>query len=93
MARLTIRRNGKTMQLNATRTVLSYRPDYKQVSFNDDHKDIELLKGNIGYVNMGSLSGNRIDKMFDTLMETKAIIFDIRKLSAGHSMGYCSKVN
>ena len=82
-ARLTIRRNGKTMQLNATRTALSYRPDYKQVSFNDDHKDIELLKGNIGYVNMGSLSRNRIDKMFDTLMQTKAIIFDIRNYPQG----------
>jgi C-terminal processing protease CtpA/Prc len=82
-ARLTVRRKGKTMQLNATRTVLSYKPDYKQVSFNDDHKDIELLKGNIGYVNMGSLSRHRIDKMFDTLMQTKAIIFDIRNYPQG----------
>ena len=83
LARLSIRRNGKTMQLNATRAVLRYRPDYKQVSFNDDHKDIELLKGNIGYVNMGSLSGKRIDKMFDTLIQTKAIIFDIRNYPQG----------
>ena len=87
LARLTIRRNGKTMQLNATRTVLGYKADYKQVSFNDDHKDIELLKGNIGYVNMGSLSGNRIDKMFDTLMQTKAIIFDIRNYPQGTAWG------
>jgi C-terminal processing protease CtpA/Prc len=87
LARLTIRRNGKTIPLNATRTVLSYRPDYKQVSFNDDHKDIELLKGNIGYVNMGSLSRNRIDKMFDTLMQTKAIIFDIRNYPQGTAWG------
>jgi C-terminal processing protease CtpA/Prc len=87
LARLTIRRNGKTMQLNATRAVLRYRPDYKQVSFNDDHKDIELLKGNIGYVNMGSLSGKRIDQMFDTLMQTKAIIFDIRNYPQGTAWG------
>jgi C-terminal processing protease CtpA/Prc len=87
LARLTIRRNGKTMQLNATRAVLRYRPDYKQVSFNDDHKDIELLKGNIGYVNMGSLSGKRIDHMFDTLMQTKAIIFDIRNYPQGTAWG------
>jgi C-terminal processing protease CtpA/Prc len=83
LAHLTILRNGKTMQLNAARTVLRYRPDYKQVSFNDDHKDIELLSGNIGYVNMGSLSRERIDKIFDTLMHTNAIIFDIRNYPQG----------
>jgi len=83
LVHLTILRGGKTMQLRATRTTSSYRPDYKLVSFNDDHKDIELLAGNIGYVNMGSLSRNRIDKMFDTLMNTKAIIFDIRNYPQG----------
>ena len=82
-AHFTIRRNGQTIQLSAMRTVLRYRPDYKLVSFNDDHKDIELLNGNIGYVNMGSLSRNRIDKMFDTLMHAKAIIFDIRNYPQG----------
>ena len=82
-AHLTIRRNGKTLQQTATRTVLGYRPDYKLVSYNDDHKDIELLNGNIGYVNMGSLSRQRIDQMFDTLMQTRAIIFDIRNYPQG----------
>ena len=83
LARLTIQRNGKTMQLTATRTTLTYRPDNKLVSFNDDHKDIELLPGDIGYVNMGSLSRERIDRMFDTLMSTKAIIFDVRNYPRG----------
>lgn len=80
---LTIHRDGKTMQLSAKRTVSGHRPDYKLVSFNDDHKDIELLPGNIGYVNMGALSKNRVDKLFDTLMNTKAIIFDIRNYPQG----------
>jgi len=83
LVHLTIERNGKTMQLNAPRTVLKYKPDYKRVSFNDAHKDIELLNGNIGYVNMGSLSRERIDKIFDTLMHTKSIIFDIRNYPQG----------
>jgi len=80
---LTIKRNGHTIKLNGVRTAFRYMPDHKQVSFNDDHKDIELLKGNIGYVNMGSLSRNRVDKIFDTLMQTKAIIFDIRNYPQG----------
>jgi len=71
------------LQQTATRTVLGYRPDYELVSYNDDHKDIELLNGNIGYVNMGSLSRQRIDQMFDTLMQTRAIIFDIRNYPQG----------
>ena len=87
LVRVTIQRNGKKMQLNATRVAPTYMPDYKQVSFNDDHKDIELLKGNIGYVNMGSLSQERIDKIFDTLMNTKAIIFDIRNYPKGTAWG------
>jgi C-terminal processing protease CtpA/Prc len=53
------------------------------VSFNDDHKDIELLNGNIGYVNMGSLARDRVDKIFDTLMHARAIIFDIRNYPQG----------
>jgi C-terminal processing protease CtpA/Prc len=83
LVHLTLQRNGKKIQLNAMRTLSRYRPDYKLVSFNDDHKDIELLNGNIGYVNMGSLSRERVDKIFDTLMQTKAIIFDIRNYPQG----------
>jgi C-terminal processing protease CtpA/Prc len=83
LVHFTIQRNGKTIRLNATRTVSGYRPDYKLVSFNDDHKDIELLNGNIGYVNMGSLARDRVDKIFDTLMHARAIIFDIRNYPQG----------
>ncbi|HEV8282962.1 MAG TPA: S41 family peptidase [Chitinophagaceae bacterium] len=80
---LTIMRNGKITKLNALRTQPAYLSDYDLVSFNDNHKDIEILKGNIGYVNMGLLTIGRIDKMFDTLMDTKAIIFDIRNYPKG----------
>ena len=83
----TITRNGKSIKLDAKRTMLSFQSNYKKIDFNDDHKDIELLPNNIGYVNMGSLTNDRVDKLFDTLMNTKAIIFDIRNYPKGTAWG------
>lgn len=81
--RFTVLREGKTIKLEAKRSSFTYLPDFKAVDFNDDHKDIELLKNNIGYVNMGSLSQERVNAIFDTFMQATAIIFDIRNYPRG----------
>ncbi len=38
----------------------------------------KILDGNIGYVDMGALKVKEIPEMMDSLMNTKAIIFDLR---------------
>ncbi len=52
-------------------------------SFNKVHKTVELLQGNIGYVNMGSLKQSMVDSVMNALIKTKAIIFDIRNYPQG----------
>ncbi len=42
-----------------------------------------ILKKNIGYVNMGKLLNNEVKEMMEGLLDTKAIIFDIRNYPKG----------
>ena len=43
----------------------------------------EVLRGNIGYADLGRLPVSRVDSMFERLKDTRAIIFDMR----GYPMG------
>lgn len=43
----------------------------------------KILNNNIGYVNMGALEKDDVSKMMKSLMNTKAIIFDIRNYPKG----------
>ncbi len=43
----------------------------------------KILDGNIGYVNMGVLKLGDVNKIMNSLMNTKAIIFDIRNYPQG----------
>ncbi|MBG9376143.1 hypothetical protein I5907_07850 [Panacibacter sp. DH6] len=83
IVQLSIQRKGRQIIIPATRSRSDFYPDYKTINFYNKHKDIEILPGNIGYVNMDILNTDRIDKLFDTLMHTKAIVFDIRNYPNG----------
>jgi C-terminal processing protease CtpA/Prc len=66
-----LQRNGK-MNLSAD-----------SISFNDNHKAVEELDQNIGYVNFLKLNQSMVPGMFKTLSKSKAIIFDIRNYPQG----------
>lgn len=42
-----------------------------------------IIDSNIGYINMGEITKNDVQKVLDTLINTKAIIFDIRNYLRG----------
>ncbi len=44
---------------------------------------------NVGYVNMGVLMSADVDEMYYNLINTSAIIFDIRNYPNGTAVGYC----
>ncbi|MDY3364417.1 S41 family peptidase [Riemerella anatipestifer] len=56
--------------------------DFKQEAKENKPK-YKILPQNIGYVNMGILEKKDVSKMMDSLMNTKAIIFDIRNYPKG----------
>jgi C-terminal processing protease CtpA/Prc len=51
--------------------------------FNKKHKTTELLPGNIGYINMGSLRQATVDSVMRAFGNTRAIIMDIRNYPQG----------
>lgn len=59
---------------------------YSYRTFNKEKKDEpkwKILENNIGYVNMGILEREDVPAMIDSLMNTKAIVFDIRNYPKG----------
>ncbi len=80
---LTLNRNGVRKNVELVRTGRNQAISRKNVDFNDDYPVFKKLEGNIGYVNMGSLKTGQVDSMFQSLMNTKAIIFDIRNYPNG----------
>ena len=66
-------------------------------NFKNDEKPEKwkILNGNIGYVNMGAIERDDVVTMMKKLMDTKAIIFDIRNYPQGtvhHIASYLNKV-
>ena len=59
-------------------TTLSARPTDKVMPPRDTTDLFRVLPGNIGYVNLMRLRTKDVDRMFDSLRTTKAIIFDMR---------------
>ncbi|RYZ27755.1 MAG: hypothetical protein EOP49_42045, partial [Sphingobacteriales bacterium] len=53
------------------------------LSFDKNRKTTEILPGNIGYIHMGKLRQPDVDSTMKALMNTKAIIFDIRNYPQG----------
>jgi C-terminal processing protease CtpA/Prc len=74
-AELVIERAGKT------RTVRL--PRERTTSTSDRGPAWRILDGGIGYVNLMSLERQQVPKMFDALIRTKAIVFDMRGYPKG----------
>ncbi|MEO9891691.1 S41 family peptidase [Aurantibacter sp.] len=74
--KIEITRNGKT-SLKSIKRYLFKDFKYKAESKSDKYK---ILENNIGYINIGKVKEvKEIPKIMETLKNTKAIIFDIRK--------------
>ncbi|MFD2100636.1 S41 family peptidase [Flagellimonas iocasae] len=69
-------RNGQVREEEAK----YYPRDILHSSFKEKWK---MLPNNIGYVNMGEIVVDDVKKIMDSLMQTKAIIFDIRNYPKG----------
>ncbi len=52
-----------------------------------------VLAGNIGYADLRLLKVEQVDAMFDTLMATKAIVFDMRGYPNGTAWSIASRIN
>lgn len=72
-------RNGKTQ----TKTVRRYKFKEFNYKWQNEKEKFKILDGNIGYVNMGTIKIKEVPDIMDSLMNTKAIIFDIRNYPKG----------
>jgi C-terminal processing protease CtpA/Prc len=72
---ITFERNGKTSTKNIHRYNHS---EFKMRPLPKNNKVWSVLDHNIGYVHIGHLERKDVDKMMEELMNTKAIIFDLR---------------
>lgn len=52
-----------------------------------------VLDGNIGYVDLTKLVPKQVDAMFDALMKTKAIVFDMRGYPNGTAWSIAPRIN
>lgn len=80
-ADVTFERNGETRQ----KTISRY--DFYALNYDwmkaDSNKAFQILEGNIGYVNMGTLQKKEVSDAMEKLRNTKAIIFDVRNYPRG----------
>ena len=54
---------------------------------------VRVLPGNVGYVHMGRLTKEEVDGMFETLKDTRAIIFDQRNYPRGTAWSIAPRLN
>lgn len=61
------------------------RYEFKDFNFKRQNEinKFKILEGNIGYVNLGILEINDVSEMFQSLKNTKGIIFDLRNYPKG----------
>lgn len=80
--KLTVRRGGNSFIVELKRN--GRWPLGKGImSFDRQHPVTELLPGNVGYIHMGKLRQDMVDSTMKALMNTQAIIFDIRNYPQG----------
>lgn len=87
-AKLVVRgADGSTRTVDVPR-VAQYMPP-------PEPKDLpyRVLEGNIGYVDLTRLTTMQVDAMFDTLMKTKAIVFDMRGYPKGTAWSIAPRIN
>lgn len=86
--KLTIKRKLEVFDIWLKRTVVSVS-DFSDTLANlsSGYPASKILKGNIGYVNMGVLTYDEIDSVMKKLWNTKALVFDIRNYPKGTAWG------
>ncbi len=78
----TLRRGQKTFQVTLNRNG-RWPMSRGIIDFNKRYKTAEILVGNIGYINMGSLRQANVDSVLRAFKDTRAIILDIRNYPQG----------
>lgn len=73
---LTVERNGRQLTIPLSRITASRYTELK--SAGPVLPMYRWLENNIGYVDMGLLTGDKVDRMMDELISARAIIFDSR---------------
>ncbi len=79
--------DGSTRILNVPRVAVYVPPPEPKTP------PYRVLDGNIGYVDMVRLTPMQVDAMFDALMQTKAIIFDMRGYPRGTAWPIAPRIN
>ena len=85
----TILRDGQTFEITLTGLT---GPQYaaEQNKLNALNEKWKILPGNIGYINMGILQVSDVHVIMPQLMDTKAIIFDVRNYPNGTMYHICN---
>jgi C-terminal processing protease CtpA/Prc len=88
IAKLGIRNDDGTTRIVDVPRVPMYVPP-------PEPKDLpyKVLEGNIGYVDLMRLTTSQVDAMFDALMQTKAIVFDLRGYPRGTAWPISPRIN
>lgn len=71
-------RDNKTILVHAN-SFLPSKIEFKSENLNPEQVKWKKLQNNIGYVDIGNLENDDVEKMYKELQNTKTIIFDIRK--------------
>lgn len=76
---VTLKRGSKELEVKLTRSArgTSNLPD-TLANLPPRYPETKILPNNIGYVNMGKITRDKVDSIMKALWNTKAIIFDIR---------------
>jgi C-terminal processing protease CtpA/Prc len=74
--------NGKEREVELTRSISPSDPRY-YAAMNREGPVIKLLPQGYGYVDLGRLEVGEVDKMFETIKNAPAVIFDMRGYPTG----------
>lgn len=88
IAKLGIRNDDGTTRIVEVPRVATFVPpaEPKELPY-------KVLDGNIGYVDLMRLTIGQVDAMFDALMQTKAIVFDLRGYPRGTAWPIAPRIN
>lgn len=87
-AKLTVRdARGATREVAVPRPRPTQRPHWRGGDV------VRILDGNVGYVDLDRLERGEVDAMFDKLMHTRAIIFDMRGYPNGTAWSIAPRLN
>lgn len=76
--------NIEFIRANQTKNKKVKRYPFKQFNYKRPiHEKSKILDNNIGYINLGELTMNDVSSVMDSLINTKALILDIRNYPRG----------